>query len=160
MNNTIQVQASEMIDARPEAVYALLSDYKVGHPAILPKPYFTGLTVEKGGQGEGTIVITRLKVMGQEFVYRQAVTEPEPGRVLVETDTETGQFSSFTFEPVNGGKQTHLTIYSEFPDKAGFAGWMERLMQPLIVGRIYRQELRNIAAYFQSDPHLKSLHIA
>jgi hypothetical protein len=150
MSNTIQVEASEVIDARPEDVYALLSDYKVGHPAILPKPYFTGLTVEKGGQGEGTIVITRLKVMGQEFVYRQAITEPEPGRLLVETDTETGQFSSFRFEPVNSGKQTHLTIYSEFRAKPGFAGWIEKLMQPMIVGRIYRQELRNIAAYFQN----------
>ena len=80
MSNTIQVQASEVINARPEDVYALLSDYQVGHPAILPKPYFTGLTVEKGGQGAGTIVITRLKVMGQEFVYRQAITEPEPLR--------------------------------------------------------------------------------
>lgn len=150
MSEPIKVQASEVIDARPEDVYALLSDYKIGHPAILPKPYFTGLTVEKGGQGEGTIVITKMKVMGQEFVYRQAVTEPEPGRLLVETDLETGQFSSFTFEPVNGGKQTYLTIYSEFPGKAGFAGWMEKLMQPMIVGRIYRQELRNIAVYFQN----------
>jgi hypothetical protein len=58
-----------------------------------------------------------MKVMGQEFVYHQAVTE--------------------------------LTIYSEFPGKSGLAGWLEKLIQPLVVKPIYRKELRNIAAYFQ-----------
>lgn len=34
--------------------------------AILPRPYFTDLTVEKGGKGDGTIVCVQMKVMGLE----------------------------------------------------------------------------------------------
>src|SRR5690349_13063520 len=125
MSDKIHVQASHIIDARPEQVYAVISDYEVGHPAILPK-YFTSLRVVKGGQGAGTELYVDLKVYGQEFHYHQIVTEPEPGRTLVETDVETGQFSRFTFEPLNGGQQTKVTIFSEFPASPGFKGLMEK----------------------------------
>ncbi len=54
--NQIHAEASAVIEARPEKVYAILSDYRVSHPAILPKQYFTEVAVEQGGQGAGTIV--------------------------------------------------------------------------------------------------------
>ncbi len=148
----IHIEQSDIIDAAPETVYAILSDYRVGHPAILPKPYFTELTVEQGGHGAGTVVLTRMKVLGREFVYHQVVSEPEPGRVLLETDTYTGQKTWFTLDPLNGGQQTRCTISSEFPASAGIMGFMERLMQPSVVRRIYKQELQNIAAYVTSKP--------
>src|SRR5258708_38559423 len=113
--NGIRARDSHIIDARPEQVYAVLSDSRVGHPAILPKPYFTELIVEKGGRGAGTIVRGSVKLLGKEFPFHQLVSEPEPGRVLLETDTETGQWTRFTFEPINGGTQTRLIIASEFP---------------------------------------------
>jgi hypothetical protein len=143
----IHSEASAVIDARPEELYAVVSDYHVGHPAILPKPYFTELTVEKGGQGEGTIIRTRLKVFGREYTFHQTVTEPQPGRLLVETDLDTGQFSSFTFEPLNGGKQTRVTIIAENPASPGFVGFLERLTQPAFNRRLFQQELRNLADY-------------
>ncbi len=146
----IHSEASAVIDARPEELYAVVSDYHVGHPAILPKPYFTELTVEKGGQGEGTIIRTRLKAFGREFSFHQVVTEPEPGRLLVETDMDTGQFSSFTFEPLNGGKQTRVTIIAENPASPGFTGFLERLTQPAFNRRLFQQELRNLADYVRS----------
>jgi hypothetical protein len=144
---TFHVEASRVIDARPEDIYAVISDYRVGHPAILPKPYFTDLVVEKGGQGAGTVLRVYLSVFGRKFTYHQVVTEPEPGRVLVETDIETGQYSSFTFEPLTGGQQTRLTISSEFPAKPGLAGFMDSLTQPPFIRRLYQQELKNIADY-------------
>jgi hypothetical protein len=143
----IRSEASAVIDARPEELYAVVSDYRVGHPAILPKPYFTELTVEKGGQGAGTVIRTRMKVFGREYAFHQAVTEPEPGRVLVETDMDTGQFSSFTFEPLNAGKQTRVTIKAENPASPGIVGLLERLTQPAFNRRLFQQELRNLADY-------------
>lgn len=141
------VEASQVIDAPPEAVYAVLSDYKVGHPAILPKQ-FSNLTVEKGGKGEGTIIHFTVTVFGQQSHYRQAVSEPEPGRVLVETDLDiAGQVTKFVFEPLQGGQQTHLTISTEYPVKPGFQGWMESLMLPPIASRMYQEELGLIAEY-------------
>ena len=43
MKNWIHAEASMVIDARPEEIYAVVSDYRVGHPAILPRQYFTGV---------------------------------------------------------------------------------------------------------------------
>lgn len=41
--STHKIQVSQVIAAPPAAVYGLLADYTVGHPSILPKPYFTRL---------------------------------------------------------------------------------------------------------------------
>lgn len=142
----IYASASAVINARPEAIYVVISDYRVGHPAILPKPYFTGLEVEKGGVGAGTLMKTRMNVFGREYVYHHLTSEPEPGRVLVETDINTGQFSRFTVDPISP-TQTRVTIEAETPASPGFAGFMEKLVQPIISRRIFKQELENLAAY-------------
>jgi hypothetical protein len=147
---TFRVEQSAVIDAKPGVVYAVIADYQIGHPAILPKPYFSDLTIEKGGQGAGTVILFKMKVFGQESTYHQEVSEPEPGRVIAETDLNTGQYTTFTFAPLNGGSQTRLTIASKFPRKPGLAGFLESLMQPPIVSRLYTQELRNIAEYVQN----------
>src|SRR5688572_19050743 len=69
----IHVEASEIIDARAEDLYAIVRDYRVGHPAILPKPYFTELTVEKGGIGAGTVLRISMEIFGKQFSYHQLV---------------------------------------------------------------------------------------
>ena len=50
--NQIRAEASGVIDARPEQVYAVLSDYREGHPAIVPERYFKELTFEEGDNGD------------------------------------------------------------------------------------------------------------
>ena len=151
MNNWIHAEAALVIDARPEELYAVVSDYRVGHPAILPKEYFTkGLTVEQGGSGAGTILHSSVSVMGREFPFRQMVTEPEPGRVIVETDLDTGQYSTFTFDALNGGKQTRVTISSEFPLSKGLMGVMERLTKASMARKMFARELQNLAAYVRT----------
>src|SRR5512134_2276283 len=101
----IFAEASAVIDAHPQEVYAILSDYRTGHPAILPSPYFTGLVVEKGGQGAGTLAHTTMKVLGVRREYHLAVTEPEPGRVLQETDLAAGVTTKFTIDALDGGRR-------------------------------------------------------
>ncbi|RMF80675.1 MAG: SRPBCC family protein, partial [Chloroflexi bacterium] len=141
-----QVAVSQIINAPPETVYAVIADYEVAHPAVLPKPYFEQMIVEEGGYGAGTQLRLLMKFFGRRYEVRQIVSEPEPGRVIVEQDVDSPQVTRFTFEPVNDGTQTRLTIASDFPAQ-GIAGLLARLTQPPIIRYIYRKELNNIEAY-------------
>ena len=147
----IHTEVSDIIPARPEVVYAVLADYRVGHPAILPKPYFTELQVEQGGQGAGTIVRTRMVVMGLERIFKLTVSEPEPGRVLKEVDEQAGVVTVFTVEPINGGQQARVTIATDARASPGVMGMMEKLMNPPITRRIYAEELRQLAEYVRQQ---------
>ena len=147
----IHAQESAVINARPEDVYAVIADYHVGHKAILPQPWFEEMIVEEGGQGEGTIIRIRVNVWGQITHYRQIVSEPEPGRVLVEKDMHSDQLTRFVFEPLNNGAQTRVTIASQFPVEAGIMGLMQRLTQAPIARRMYRRELNNLEEYMKQQ---------
>jgi hypothetical protein len=144
----LHVEASHEIAASPGAIYDVVSDYKVGHPAILPQQYFVGgLKIEKGGKGAGTVLRGAVKVMGREFPFYQEVSEPEPGRVLAETDLDTGQYTEFIFEPVGDGSRTRVTISSDFPASPGLLGVIERWTKPGMIRDIYVKELRQLESY-------------
>jgi hypothetical protein len=53
---THQVSASADVRAPAEKVYAILADYRHGHPQIVPRPPFGLLEVEQGGYGAGTVI--------------------------------------------------------------------------------------------------------
>ncbi len=147
MTQVVRAEASAIIDARPEVIWEVIRDYHIGHPAILPKPYFQSLKVLKGGVGEGTETHLTMKVFGRTFEYYHRITEPQPGRVLKETEVNTGQFSMFTLEPLDGGTRTRVTITTEQPASAGVMGFFERLTTPGIQRRMFEQELAILAEY-------------
>jgi sugar/nucleoside kinase (ribokinase family) len=144
--STIHVEYTEILNARPADVYNLLADYVESHPKILP-PQFQNVTVVKGGRGAGTIFSTTVKVMGTTKTFMMNVTEPEPGRLLVETDAAQGVTTSFKIEPTGGGNKTRLTITTDSRASAGFAGFMEKLITPPVQRRIYKHEMKLIADY-------------
>ncbi len=145
---TFHVEESLIIHASAQKLYAVVADYRVGHLAILPKPYFQELTVEKGGIGAGTVVRGSVKVMGRIYPLHHLISEPEPGRVLQESDLDKlGEFTRFIFEPLNGGAQTCVTIATEFVPSPGLMGIMERFTKPSLAHKMYRQELSNLADY-------------
>jgi hypothetical protein len=127
--------------------HAVLSDYHVGHPAILPKPYFTKLTVEEGGQGAGTVLLVGMRIMGVERVARGFVTEPQQGRRLVETYPDSGIVTTFTVEPLGDGKRSRVTIATDAKPSPGLMGFIERLTIPSTLRRIYKAELQQLADY-------------
>ncbi len=133
------VTASAIIDAAAATVYAIIADYHEGHPAILPPQYFRELVVEEGGVGAGTVARVAMEVYGNRREFRLRVTEPEPGRVLMEEDPDAGTVTRFTVEPL--GSRAQVTIASDFRAAAGLRGWLERLMNPAITRRIYEAEL-------------------
>ena len=139
------VSASAVIPARRERVYALISNYNDGHPRILPKQ-FSSLVVEQGGVGAGTIIRFQMSVFGKKQTYRAAITEPEPGRVLVETDLDAnGAVTTFTINPGGAPADSRVTISTELPVRGGFLGKIEKAMITLLLRPMYVKELENLA---------------
>jgi uncharacterized membrane protein len=126
--------------APPEVVYGIIADYREGHPSILPPRWFTHLHVEQGGRGAGTVIRLGLKMGGKPREMRAQITEPEPGRVLVEHELGgRGIVTTFRVDPTEGGR-THVTIRTTYR-APGIAGFIERLLAPALLKRVYREEL-------------------
>jgi hypothetical protein len=141
-----RVAASARIGAAPKLVYEILANYRDGHPQILPKQ-FSDLVVERGGFGAGTIIRFRLRVAGRTTALRAAITEPVPGRVLVETNLE-GRLAvtTFTVTPADAGKRSDVKIETELPMATGVLGAIERFVTTMVLQPIYQEELRRLAA--------------
>jgi len=139
------VSASAVIPARCDRVYSLLADYRDGHPRILPRQ-FSDLVVEQGGVGAGTVIRFRMSLLGKKQTLRAAITEPEPGRVLVETGLDPGgPITTFTVSPGHAPADSNVTISTEFAVRAGFLGTIERTISSFLLGSIYEKELENLA---------------
>jgi len=143
------VSETRTINADAAQVYAILADYRNHHPHILPASYFTGLEVLEEGVGAGTLFRATLRVMGKETSFRMRVTEPEPGRVLAESDLDTDLVTTFTVAPQGNGHAT-VTIATRWEGKPGLTGLLERLTTPALLRRIYQEELRQLEEYAQT----------
>ena len=138
------VSATAEISAPAERIYGLIADYHDGHQRILPKPPFVSLDVEQGGVGAGTIVRFEMRLMGRTQIFRATITEPEPGRVLVETN-DTGQVTTFTVAP-HAAQQSTVTIATATTVRNGVLGTIEGWLTTRLLRPIYLKELAQIAA--------------
>ena len=139
------ISASAVIPARRDRVYSLLANYNDGHPRILPRQ-FSNLTVEEGGVGAGTVIRFQMSVLGRKQTFRATITEPDPGRVLVETYLDAnGAVTTFTVNPGSAPADSNVTISTELPVRSGFPGKIERLFSTLLLRPIYVKELENLA---------------
>ena len=137
---------SATIKAPAQQVYAILADYHNGHPYILPAQYFSNLQVEQGGIGAGTVIGFQMHVPGRTQTFRAAITEPEPGRVLMETNLPSGAVTTFTVDPRAEGQHSRVTITTELETRDGLLGRLERFLTTVTLRRIYAQELGLLAA--------------
>src|SRR5579864_97619 len=139
------ITASAVIPARRERVYSILANYKEGHPRILPHQ-FRELIVEQGGTGAGTVIRFQMSVFGKTQTFRAAITEPEPGRVLVETGLDTnGAVTTFVVDPGTAPADSRVTISTKLTVRSGFAGFLEKRLSTLLLRPIYLKELANLA---------------
>ena len=145
--NTYQVTESAIIDAPAETIYAIISDYNEGHPAILPTQYFKDLQVVEGGIGAGTVITVKMEVFGQKVDYTMTITEPKPGRILQEEDEAAGVLTTFTVDPIQDTTRSQVTIATTTKTKPGLKGWLEKTMNPIIARRIYQDELAQLNRY-------------
>jgi hypothetical protein len=139
-----EIRASAVIQAPAAGVYRLIADYRDGHRRIVPPKYFRWLRVDRGGYGAGTGITFGMRVLGTSRTLRAAVTEPEPGRVLVETDPDAGIVTTFIVEPVGEGR-SKATISTVLTGPAGLAGAIERFVSSRVLPPIYREELKRLA---------------
>jgi hypothetical protein len=137
----IIISETAVMQAAPEVVYGIFADYHEAHPGVLPRPHFGALVVERGGTGAGTRFRVDIRQGRGRKTYRMDVTEPQPGRVLVESDLDSDLTTTFTVEPADGGSR--VTITTRFT-QGGPGGWLMRTFGPRLARPIYREELRNV----------------
>jgi hypothetical protein len=126
-------------------VYRIIADYHDGHPHILPKPHFVSLTVEQGGLGAGTVIRFQMRLMGRLQTFRATITEPEPGRMLVETDMQTGAVTTFTVEPHDDAQHAAVTIATTMSVRNGLLGRLQGWLTTRLLHPIYIKELAQLA---------------
>jgi len=140
-----KIKVGKRIEAAPEKIYSIIADYENGHPNILPKPYFVKMEVEQGGIGEGTVINFQMKLLGRVQRFRAKVTEPEPGRVLVETDLNTGSVTIFTVEKQNDVQEAYVSIVTVADVRDGIMGTIEGWITAQLLRPIYEKELEQLA---------------
>lgn len=147
----IFIKTDAILNARPEDVYSSIADYRNGHPNIVPRENMYNFRVEEGGYGEGTVVHFTFKALGVERVMSARISEPQPGRVLVERDVDSVNdvITTFRVTPVEDGKKSHVEISTSYKPSPGLMGLIERMTIPRINPKIYQKELQILEAFAQ-----------
>jgi len=140
----INVSAERTIDAPAATVYGYIADMREHHPNFLP-PAFSEFQVEQGGIGAGTVTRFKVNAGGRSREYRMEVSEPEPGRVLAESDTNSSLVTTFTVTPADGSSR--VQIETSWDGAGGVGGFFERLFAPRVMRGIYADELERLDAY-------------
>ena len=149
-SSSVTVEARATVRAPTDRVYELIANYRAGHPRIVPPKYFQNLVVERGGRGAGTVITYEIKLLGRVRHDRARVTEPEPGRVLVETVDEQNIVTTFRVEPA-GASDSNVTISTIVPTRRGLAGALERVLVRALLAPVYRDELALLNRVATSD---------
>ena len=139
----VQASAERTIDAPADAVYGYLADMHQ-HPRFLP-PAFSDFQVVEGGVGAGTVTTFAVTAGGRTRNYRMNVTEPEPGRTLVESDANSSLVTTFNVEP-QGGKSL-VRIHTSWDGAGGIGGFFEKTFAPGAMRRLYLDELDRLNTY-------------
>ena len=145
----IIASAERHIDAPPGRVYHCIRDFREHHPRFLP-PQFSNFQVESGGVGAGTAHSFTMNLGGRATDYRVRVGEPDPGRVLIESDPSRRMLTTFTVDPEMGGGSLVRIETRWFTN--GFPGFIERLIAPRMLRRVYRAELNLLDRYARDTP--------
>jgi Polyketide cyclase / dehydrase and lipid transport len=141
---TLHVSAERSVDAPPDTVYGYLANMREHHPHFLP-PAYSDFQVESGGVGAGTITRFKLNAGGRTREYRMEVAEPEPGRVLTESDTNSSLVTRFTVSPE--GAASCVAISTTWEGAGGIGGFFERMFAPRVMRALYADELQRLDAY-------------
>ena len=141
---TINVSAERSIEGPADSVYGYLADMREHHPRFLP-PAFSDFEVEAGGVGAGTVTRFKLTAGGRTRAYRMQVAEPEPGRVLTESDTGSSLVTTFTVTPEGGASRVRISTTWE--GAGGIGGFFERMFAPRALRALYVDELERLDSY-------------
>jgi hypothetical protein len=136
--------AERRMDVPGQVAYHCLADYREHHrpDGFLP-PAFSAFEVHRGGIGAGTEASWTVDLGGGRKRRMSAtITEPEPGRRLVETGDDV--VTTFTVAPAGDGCVVRFD--TEF-DEPGLSGILLRLAIGRLLGPLYADELERLDAY-------------
>jgi uncharacterized protein YndB with AHSA1/START domain len=142
---TVAVSAERQIDAPADEVYRYIADHRDHHPHFLPAA-FTDFEVVSGGIGVGTVSTFKMTAGGRTREFRMTVAEPEPGRVMTESDANSTSVTTWTVTP-RDSKTCTVRISTTWQGASGIGGFFERLFAPPAVRRIYTDELTRLNTY-------------
>ena len=130
----ILISAERAVEAPAETVYGYIADMREHHPRFLP-PAFSDFRVESGGVGAGTVTRFKMTAGGRTREYQMKVAEPEPGRVLTESDTSSSAVTTFTVSPQGGASLVQIS--TTWDGAHGIGGFFERMFAPRVMRAIY-----------------------
>ena len=140
----VYVCTEGLVGAPADRVYQLIADHREHHPKFLPAN-FSNFEIEQGGVGAGTITTFTITAGSRSRNYRMRVEEPEPGRVMTESDTTSSLMTTWTVTPE--GEHARVRIETRWDGASGVAGFFERVFAPPAMRRIYNDELRRLDRY-------------
>jgi uncharacterized protein YndB with AHSA1/START domain len=145
----ISVSAERTMAAPADEVYRYIADMRGHHPRFLPLSVLD-FQVESGGVGAGTVTRFKLEAGGRTRQYHMTVAEPEPGRILTESDDSSSLVTTTTVTPQDEASCT-VRITTTWDSASGIGGLLERIFAPRVMRGIYADELEHLAAYVREQ---------
>jgi hypothetical protein len=139
--------AERLIDAPADVVYRCLADYVHHHrPGGFLPPAFSNQEVLSGGLGAGTVIRLSVTLAGRTNTMTAHISEPEPGRVLVEHSQNVE--TTFTVQPA--GHRSRVRFDTVF-EAGGLEGLAIRLLAARLLRPVYTDELERLERYAQAQ---------
>src|SRR5437588_280946 len=117
----IIVEREKPVAAPADLTYRLIAD-DAHHQRFLPDA-FSDFEVLEGGVGAGTRHRFKVNAGGRTREYVMRVEEPEPGRVITESDEKSSLVTSFTVTPAD--EQCSVRIETTWEGAGGIGGFFE-----------------------------------
>jgi Polyketide cyclase / dehydrase and lipid transport len=145
--------AERLLDAPATVVYHCLADYREHHrPEGFLPGQFSDLTVVRGGVGAGTVIRFSMTLGGRKRTVTTEISEPQPGRVLVERGS--GLETTFTVDPVGPQGEQARVRFDTVMEAGGLEGLLTRLFAARLLGPVYADELQRLERYARAHPTL------
>lgn len=145
---TIEVSTDRSVQAPADVVYGYVAGLREHRPHYLASA-ISDYEVASGGVGEGSVVRFRITAGGRSREYEMRVAEPEPGKVLTESDTRSSLVTTFTVIPNDA--ISRVKILTTWQGAGGVGGIFERLFAPRVLRRVYAEELERLDAYAKAQ---------
>jgi hypothetical protein len=146
----IRVEQEGVVGAPADLTYRLIAQDE-HHQRFLP-PAFSDFETLQGGSGAGTVHRFALSAGGRTRRYTMDVHEPEPGRVITESDRNSSLVTSFTVMP--DSEHCRVLISTTWDGAGGIGGFFERTFAPRVISRLYADELKRLDRYARSQASL------
>ncbi|HEY1538525.1 MAG TPA: SRPBCC family protein [Solirubrobacteraceae bacterium] len=139
----INVVQDGAVGAPADLTYRLIADDS-HHVKFLPDA-ITDFEVVEGGVGAGTLHRFKVNAGNRVREYLMRVDEPQPGKVITETDENSSLVTTFTVSPA--GDTCSVRIQTQWNGASGIGGFFERTFAPKVMRKIYADELARLDTY-------------